>query len=219
VGGFDGPFEGGDRGLVVATLLLGATQVGQMVSLGRGEPQLVRRVGGPSQVGGRVREAVLGLRETAQHRFDVVQRPLIAERTEKAQRLIAGRSAPSRRTEGDLGPGAQQPTGTLFPLTAETAEIGPAISEQDQGILCPALLAADERQVQPAHAAHLVVADPHRRSDHRSSINRSARTSTPASRASRTSTSVVFPAGMTRRAPSRRSSTGPSTAMVSTFRA
>ena len=52
-------------------------------------------------------------------------------------------------------------------------------------------------------------------SAHRSSMSRSARTGAPASIASRTSTSVVFPDGSGSRAPSRRTSTGPSTAILS----
>ena len=53
-------------------------------------------------------------------------------------------------------------------------------------------------------------------SAHRSSMIRSARTGRPASSASRTSSSVVLPDGTDQRAPSRRTSTGPSTATVST---
>ena len=52
-------------------------------------------------------------------------------------------------------------------------------------------------------------------SAHRSSMSRSARTGAPASIASRTSTSVVFPDGSGTTAPSRRTSTGPSTAILS----
>ena len=52
-------------------------------------------------------------------------------------------------------------------------------------------------------------------SAHRSSMSRSGRTGAPASIASRTSTSVVFPDGSGSTAPSRRTSTGPSTAILS----
>lgn len=53
---------------------------------------------------------------------------------------------------------------------------------------------------------------------HRSSSKASTRTREPASRASRTSSSLVLPVGTESRAPSLRASTAPSTATVSTVR-
>jgi hypothetical protein len=88
-------------------LLLDVPEVHQVVCLGSRKAEVVRGLSRPLQVGDRVRQSVLGLRQGAEEGFGVVQRPLVTDGAEQAQSRVAGGFAAGCFTEGQLGPSGQ----------------------------------------------------------------------------------------------------------------
>ena len=142
----DGPLERRGGAQRIAQLMLSPAQIGQVMSFGGPESELVDDFGGLLQVGGRVGEPVLGLSESAQHGLGMDPAPVVADGP--ISRSASSHAAfPGHLAAGDLGPRGQHPVGGSSHQAA-VVEHGPALVQQVQSVLGPALLATHEGEVE-----------------------------------------------------------------------
>ena len=124
LGGGDGLVQSRPGGSEVTGLLVDATEVGQMMSGRRTEAEVSRRFRRPLQMVDGIGEALLGLGEAAQEGLGMTQSPVVTERPDQLQRLLAGHLAVGQGAEGDMSPGRQQPAGPFLPVPAQPVELG-----------------------------------------------------------------------------------------------
>jgi hypothetical protein len=131
----------------VAASLLGAAEVEQVVCLRGFEAKASGRVGGVGEVHGGVAVPVFGPSELPEEALGMGKGPLVAQRSQQTQRMVACRLSRSCVTGGDQRPRRQQPAGTFLPDQAEPVQVGAAGLEKLEGVGGATALGVDERQV------------------------------------------------------------------------
>ena len=147
----DRPLEGSDCRRVVPRHLQDAPEVRQVVALAGLEAQSHRRVGRPLQVDGGVVEAPLGARDLAEDGIEVIESPIVTDRSNQPVGVGGRRGRSFRITEEERGVDREHAAGALVPDATETVMFRSTLIEEIERLLRLRPLDEDERQRHPAH--------------------------------------------------------------------